>query len=69
MSLHLLMVRKKSVLKSTACLYAYVRYEGDPEYYDEEPHEYPLEYTAQGCTDGNHPHAIDLGLPNGTKWC
>ena len=20
------------------------------------------------CPDGNHPHAIDLGLPSGTKW-
>ena len=23
---------------------------------------------AQSCPDGNHPHAIDLGLPSGTKW-
>ena len=21
-----------------------------------------------GCPDGHHPHAIDLGLPSGTKW-
>lgn len=21
-----------------------------------------------GCPDGNHPHAMDLGLPSGTKW-
>ncbi len=21
------------------------------------------------CPDSNHPHAIDLGLPSGTKWC
>lgn len=21
------------------------------------------------CPDENHPHAIDLGLPSGTKWC
>ena len=21
------------------------------------------------CIDDNHPHAIDLGLPSGTKWC
>ena len=20
------------------------------------------------CPDNNHPHAIDLGLPSGTKW-
>ena len=25
------------------------------------------EYLA--CPDENHPHAIDLGLPSGTKWC
>lgn len=23
----------------------------------------------QLCPDENHPHAIDLGLPSGTKWC
>ena len=23
---------------------------------------------AQSCPDGKHPHAIDLGLPSGTKW-
>ena len=23
---------------------------------------------AQTCPDDNHPHAIDLGLPSGTKW-
>ena len=23
---------------------------------------------AQSCHDDNHPHAIDLGLPSGTKW-
>lgn len=23
----------------------------------------------QLCPDDNHPHAIDLGLPSGTKWC
>ena len=21
------------------------------------------------CPDDHHPHAIDLGLPSGTKWC
>lgn len=21
------------------------------------------------CPDSNHPHAIDLGLPSGTRWC
>lgn len=55
--------------KSTVCLYGYVQYEGDAEYYDAEPQYYPLEYTVHSCPDGNHPHAIDLGLPSGTKWC
>ncbi len=30
------------------------------------------EYECEGihtCPDNNHPHAIDLGLPSGTKWC
>ena len=27
-----------------------------------------LTANAQSCHDGNHPHAIDLGLPSGTKW-
>lgn len=55
--------------KSTVCLYGYVKYEGDDEYYYGEPHDYPLEYAVHTCPDNNHPHAIDLGLPSGTKWC
>ncbi|MCD8235576.1 MAG: hypothetical protein LUD00_02745 [Prevotellaceae bacterium] len=55
--------------KSTACLYGYVQYEGDAEYYYGEPQSYPLEYSVHTCPDANHPHAIDLGLPSGTKWC
>lgn len=27
------------------------------------------ELTLHTCPDDNHPHAIDLGLPSGTKWC
>ena len=27
-----------------------------------------LTASAQSCPDDNHPHAIDLGLPSGTKW-
>lgn len=27
-----------------------------------------LSVSAQSCPDGNHPHAIDLGLPSGIKW-
>lgn len=52
--------------KSTVCLYGYVKYEGDSEYYYDEPKEWPLVYYT--CPDNNHPHAIDLGLPSGTKW-
>lgn len=29
----------------------------------------PSEFAVHHCPDGNHPHAIDLGLPSGTKWC
>lgn len=52
--------------KSTACLYGYVKYQGDTEYYYDDPQEYPLEHST--CPDDHHPHAIDLGLPSGTKW-
>ena len=27
-----------------------------------------LSFSNEFCPDGNHPHAIDLGLPSGTKW-
>ncbi len=27
-----------------------------------------LNFSNAFCPDGNHPHAIDLGLPSGTKW-
>lgn len=54
--------------KSTACLYGYVKYEGDSEYYYDESYDYPLEYALLACPDEHHPHAIDLGLPSGTKW-
>lgn len=53
---------------STVCLYAYVKYVNGDEYYDDEPHDYPLQSAFHLCPDNNHPHAIDLGLPSGTKW-
>ena len=54
---------------STARLYGYVQYVGDSEYYYGDPHDYPLDYEGgEMCPDANHPHAIDLGLPSGTKW-
>ena len=27
-----------------------------------------IKQTFKSCPDSNHPHAIDLGLPSGTKW-
>ena len=51
------------------CLYEYVKYEGDPEYYYGEKKTYNLDYEEKPlCPDDNHPHMIDLGLPSGTKW-
>lgn len=35
-------------------------------FFDEE--KYHLTITDNICPDNNHPHAIDLGLPSGTKW-
>lgn len=45
---------------------ATISYDGN-EYNGEEK-----SFTTKGrnlCPDENHPHAIDLGLPSGTKWC
>ena len=42
---------------------AYFIANGD--YHYGEIHEFT---TKSGCPDDNHPHAIDLGLPSGTKW-
>lgn len=45
---------------------ATISYDGN-EYKGEEK-----SFTTKGrnlCPDENHPHAIDLGLPSGTKWC
>ena len=38
------------------------------EYQKEKEEECIFEVTHVGCPDQNHPHAIDLGLPSGTKW-
>lgn len=55
--------------KSTCTLYAYVEYVDSDEPVFGEPHDYPLDYEGgEMCPDSNHPHAIDLGLPSGTKW-
>ena len=29
---------------------------------------FAMSASGQTCPDENHPHAIDLGLPSGTKW-
>lgn len=36
------------------------------EFYEEQ--NYTVTITTGLCPDDNHPHAIDLGLPSGTKW-
>jgi len=54
--------------ESTARLYGYVKYDGDDKYYYGESHDYDLIYEDEMCPDDHHPHAIDLGLPSGTKW-
>lgn len=55
--------------KSAVCLYGYVRYVDDAEYYDSEPCNYNLSHAELLlCPDENHPHWIDLGLPSGKKW-
>lgn len=33
-----------------------------------EPQTYSVHYVFSLCPDNKHPHAIDLGLPSGTKW-
>ena len=46
------------------CTYAYI----DGEYYYGEVYTFKTTHTHTSCPDSNHPHAIDLGLPSGTKW-
>lgn len=41
----------------------YIKIDGDY-YYSDDSYELNLSL----CPDNNHPHAIDLGLPSGTKW-
>ena len=56
-------------LNTKVQLYGYVKYEGaDIMVNWDNPNEYQLSYQNYFCPDGNHPHAIDLGLPSGTKW-
>lgn len=34
-----------------------------------EPYAIKIDQGLLTCPDNHHPHAIDLGLPSGTKWC
>lgn len=46
-------------------------FDGNTVYYnvsDVDYVDYQDEVKVNVCPDGNHPHAIDLGLPSGTKW-
>lgn len=49
-------------------LFEYVKYKNDNEYHYGKAKDYPVSYHVILCPDDNHPHAIDLGLPSGTKW-
>lgn len=50
----------------TVDLRPYVKYYGDDEYHDGPNETWTLEW--KSCPDNNHPHAIDMGWPSGTKW-
>ena len=41
---------------------------GEYEYHDEKILDIGYKLNLKYCPDNNHPHLIDLGLPNGTKW-
>lgn len=41
----------------------------DGEYTYGEVKSFTTEQNLHSCPDSNHPHAIDLGLSSGTKWC
>lgn len=53
---------------STVRLYEFVKYEGSENYEYGEPVDYEVHHGLTTCPDDHHPHAIDLGLPSGTKW-
>lgn len=46
----------------------YIKLGNESFYYTDDYTVLDLQY-GSGCPDDNHPHAIDLGLPSGTKWC
>lgn len=50
-------------------LYYFVTSHGSRQTYYVELKPYSIKVTASfSCPDSHHPHAIDLGLPSGTKW-
>ena len=55
-------------ISSIVTLYCYVQYNGYSDYLYTNTQKYSLTYSTLKCPDSNHPHAIDLGLPSGTKW-
>lgn len=48
-------------------LYGYVLLAGTDNYLYDAPQDFKLTWQNL-CSDENHPHMIDLGLPSGTKW-
>lgn len=54
--------------QNTEYLYCAFIKKGDKYYYGEEKN-FRTQVFLSLCPDNNHPHAIDLGLPSGTKWC
>lgn len=54
--------------QNTEYLYCAFIKKGDKYYYGEEK-KFRTQAILSLCPDNNHPHAIDLGLPSGTKWC
>lgn len=45
-----------------------MKFKDDPEYYYGEKKFFNILHSVSTCPDNNHPHAIDLDLPSGTKW-
>jgi len=53
--------------EDSVVLAGYVHFRGDKEPTIEKKHTFLLSYNHY-CSDNNHPHMIDLGLPSGTMW-
>ncbi len=53
--------------KTTLGLATSIRFEDGSTVYGDTVYQ-TLTYHPSFCTDNNHPHVVDLGLPSGTKW-